>query len=51
MAYFNVVTNFRTFLIEAAGIGDAIDRTLNLILVNGEYMRDITPAAAPGVAA
>jgi hypothetical protein len=54
MAYFEVVTNYRTFTLEAAGIGDAIDRTLNLILKDrGEYVRSVEPTDAPkiGVAA
>jgi hypothetical protein len=32
MAWFQVETNYRTFAIEAAGIGDAIDRALNLMV-------------------
>jgi hypothetical protein len=33
MSYFTVRTTLRTFKIEAAGIGDAFDRVINLILV------------------
>jgi hypothetical protein len=29
MEFFEIETNYRTFQIEAAGIGDAIDRVLN----------------------
>jgi hypothetical protein len=48
MAYFEVVTNYRTFTLEAAGIGDAIDRTLNLIVADrGEYVRSVEPTAPP----
>lgn len=43
MEFFKVVTNYRTFEIEAAGIGDAIDRVLNHVIVadRGEYVREI----------
>lgn len=43
MAWFNVVTNYRTFKLEAAGIGDAIDRVLNSLLMTevGEFVREI----------
>lgn len=51
MEYFNVTTNYRTFVLEAAGIGAAIDAVLNLLLVNGEYLREITATAAPRLAA
>lgn len=53
MAYFNIVTNYRTFQIEAAGIGDAIDRVLNCVIVKdrGEYVREITAAPAMALAA
>jgi hypothetical protein len=44
MAWFKVVTNYRTFIIEAAGMGDAIERALNLITdFNGEYIRSVDP--------
>lgn len=40
MAWFNVETNYRSFLIEAAGIGDAIDKALSVIVTDrGEYLR------------
>jgi hypothetical protein len=51
MAYFKVVTNYRTFNVEASGIGDAIDRVLNLLLIDGEYVREITDAPAQAIAA
>jgi hypothetical protein len=40
---FTVITNLRTFSIEAAGIGDAIDQVLNHNLLTGvgEYLREI----------
>jgi hypothetical protein len=40
---FKVVTNYREFLLEASGIGAAIDTVLNLLLVHerGEYVRVI----------
>jgi hypothetical protein len=41
MSYFKVTTTRRTFAIEAAGIGDAFDRVLNLILVEGETLVEI----------
>lgn len=52
MAYgwFQVVTNYRTFLIEAAGIGDAIDRALSVIVGDrGEYLREIAATDAPAM--
>jgi hypothetical protein len=45
MAWFKIVTNYRTFQVEAAGIGDAIERGLNLLLKEqGEYVREIVAA-------
>jgi hypothetical protein len=41
---FTVITNLRTFSIEAAGIGDAIDQVLNhghMAHSAGEYLREI----------
>ncbi len=51
MEFFEVVTNLRTFEVEAAGIGDAIDRVLNLLLLTevGEYVRQITKTGRPGL--
>lgn len=43
---FKVVTNYRTFTLEASGIGAAIDTVLNLLMVNGEYLRSIDEVAA-----
>jgi len=44
MEFFKVITNYRTFEVEAAGIGDAIDRVLNFVIVadRGEYVREIS---------
>jgi hypothetical protein len=42
MLWYEVQTNYRTFAIEAAGIGDAIDRALNMIESGrGEYLRTV----------
>lgn len=42
MFWYEVATNYRTFAIEAAGIGDAIDRALNFIETDrGEYLRTV----------
>lgn len=41
--FYKVVTNYRTFGIEAAGIGDAIQKALGLLLKEqGEYLREVT---------
>ena len=38
--WFKVVTNYREFTVQAAGVGDAIDRALNLLMTDrGEYLR------------
>jgi hypothetical protein len=48
MAWFQVETNYRTFTLEAAGIGDAIDRALNVIVADrGEYLRTVEATAPP----
>jgi hypothetical protein len=45
LGWFKVVTNYRTFQVEAAGIGDAIERGLLLLMKEqGEYVREITAA-------
>jgi hypothetical protein len=50
MAWFVVATNYRTFTVEAAGIGDAIDRALNLLVADrGEYLRTVEETDAPNV--
>jgi hypothetical protein len=51
MAWFKVVTNYREFTLEAAGIGDAIDTVLNSLLVKdrGEYLRTVEPTAPPAL--
>jgi hypothetical protein len=42
MSFFKVVTNYRTFEIEAAGIGDAIAKALDLLVSDvGEYLREV----------
>jgi hypothetical protein len=52
LGYYKVVTNYRTMIIEAAGIGDAIDRALNLILdFNGEFIRSVEAEQALELAA
>lgn len=53
MAWYEVETNYRTFAIEAAGIGDAIDKALNLILLHeqGEFLRGVVPMIVMQVAA
>jgi hypothetical protein len=50
MAWFAVQTNYRTFTLEAAGIGDAIDQALSLIVADrGEYLRTVEPTAPPAI--
>jgi hypothetical protein len=42
MEFFEIETNLRTFQIEAAGIGDALDRVLNYgLLLDGEAIRRV----------
>jgi hypothetical protein len=44
MLWYQVETNYRSFAIEAAGIGDAIDRALNMVESGrGEYLRTVAP--------
>lgn len=39
--FYTVVTSLRTFQVEAAGIGDAIEKALILIVPHLEYLREV----------
>lgn len=50
MAWFEIQTNYRTVTMEAAGIGDAIDRALSLIVSDrGEYLRTVEETDPPEI--